>query len=481
MKKFTKMMGIGCILSAALVLSSCGKEDNKLVIWSFTDELEVQGDINHFKDTYTGPGQKWEGYDVELSMVPTDDYLTKLLPVLESGKGAPDLFTGELDMLQNFIDAGYITDLEALINADSEVSMDLINEDFVDYIVQSGRDEDGVLRGLSWQVTPGGIMFRTDIAVNIWGDEMVSDSVDTSNSTEVALWMGENKFNSLEQLEISSVEAIEAGNYRLFVDDQSIRHYATGEEPSKWVVDGQINPQKIEDHITFMETRKSFYGATFNESLTANAGEWSGDWFTAINSKIQPVGVSEEYEVVAYSLPTWGLFHVLEPNMQVKDENGNVINDGTYGNWAISAGPNPYYWGGTYLVINENTEDEKKDIAFDFMKSMLFDDERMTKRAIDNGDIYARESIMDNVQKDFEGRESIGGQNHYDFFMEEANKIDLSYVTKYDRGLNNMIGVYTDAYAKGEMSMEEALNAFYDEVAVTYGDSMITADLPFKK
>ncbi len=483
MKFFSKkIMGACFALSTAFILSACGgQEDKKLVIWSFTDELEVQGDIAHFEQLYTGEGQKWEGYEVELSMVPTDDYLTKLLPVLESGKGAPDLFTGELDMIQNFMEAGYVTDLEALINADSDITMDIVNEDFVDYIVQSGRDENGVLRGLSWQITPGGIMFRTDLSVAIWGDEMLASNVDTSNSTEVANWMAENKFGSLEQLQTSSIEAIESGNYRLFVDDESIRHYATGSTPSKWVVDGQINPEKIEQHMLFMDTRKEFYGSSFDESLTANATEWSGDWFAAINSPIQPVGISEEYEVIAYSLPTWGLFHVLEPNMQVKDDEGNVISEGTYGNWGISAGPNPYYWGGTYLVINDRVEDENKEIAFDFMKSMLFDEDRMVERAVENGDIYSRQSVMDKVQEGFNGRDSIGGQNHYDFFMAEADKIDLSYVTKYDRGLNNMIGVYTDAYAKDEMSMEEALNSFYDEVAITYGDEMVAGDLPYKK
>lgn len=483
MKHLRKMLTVACIACVMLLLASCGKEDKKLVIWSFTDELEVQGDIQYFEDNYTGKGQKWEGYEVELAMVPTDDYLTKLLPVLESGKGAPDLFTGELDMVQNFMEAGYIADLESLINTygDEEMSMDVVNNDFIDYIVQSGRDAEGKLRALSWQVTPGGIMYRTDLAVLIWGDEMTADGVDTTSTTAISEWMGANKFNSLEQLEISSQEAIDAGNYRLFTDDQAIRHYATGKEPSTWVVDGKINPEKIEDHIVYMETRKEFYGETFAESLTANAAEWGAEWYSAVSGPIQPVGEEESYEVMAYSLPTWGLFHVIEPNMQVKDADGNVTGDGTYGKWGISPGPNSYYWGGTYLVINENKEDEKKEIALDFMKSMLFDEERMTERAIDNGDVYARKSVMDTVQEQFTGRESIGDQNHYEFFMAEADKIDLSYVTKYDRALNNMLGVYTEQYAKGELTMEEALNNFYSEVTTTYGEEMISGELPYKQ
>ncbi len=488
MKKFGKVLATTSLLALTVGLTSCAggeeattaEDDKTLLIWSFTDELQVQGDLEYFKENYTGEGQKWEGYDVNLTIIPTADYLQKILPVLQSGKGAPDIFTGELDMVQNFMEAGYIADLEALINADEEVSMDIVNEDFVNYIVQSGKDENGVLRALSWQTTPGGVMFRTDIAKEVWGDEMTADSVDMTNTEAISAWVGENKFNSLSQLETSSMEVKEAGNYRLFIDDQSIRHYASGDEPKAWVVDGALNPEKIEDHINFMETSKAFYGETFQESLTANAVEWSGDWFIAINQPIQPVGVQEQYEVMAYSLPTWGLFHVLEPNMQVKDEDENVIDEGTFGNWGIAPGPNPYYWGGTYLVINEDNSDMKKELAFDFMKTMLFDEERMTERAIALGDVYSRKSIMDKVQEGFEGRESLNGQNHYEFFMTEADKIDLSYITKYNRALDTMSNSYTQQYAKGELTLEEALNGFYDQVATAYGQDFISSDLPYK-
>ncbi len=486
MKKFKKVFTTLCLASMTFALAACGGNsgsgssgDKKLVIWSFTDELEVQGDIQHFKDNYTGEGQKWEGYDVEYSMVPTEDYLTKLLPVLESKKGSPHLFTGELDMIQNFMEAGYVTDLEALINADADVSMDTVNSDFIDYIIQSGRDENGVLRGLSWQVTPGGIMFRTDLAVKVWGSDMESDGVDTSNTQQISDWMAANKFDSLSSLETASEEVIAAGNYKLFVDSESIRHFSVGAEAQKWVVDGKLNPSKIESHIEYMNTRKAFFGETFSDSLTANAAEWSGDWFASISGPIEPIGADGQYEVMAISLPTWGLFHVLEPNMSVKDAEGNVVDDGTFGNWGISAGPNQYFWGGTYLVINEDKTDEEKELAFDFMKSMLFDDERMTERAIENGDIYARKSVMDTVQQGFEGRESLNLQNHYDFFMSEADKIDLSYVTKYDRSLNTMIGTYTKEYEQGNISIEEAIQGFYSEVGITYGNDLLSEDLPY--
>lgn len=498
MKKFGKMVAITMTGVMLLSLTACnsdsgdggsasggsGSNDKKLVIWSFTDELEVQGDIEYFKSLYTGPGQKWEGYDVELSIIPTEDYLTKLLPVLESGKGMPDLFTGELDTIQNFMEAGYVADLDALIAKDEDSARlrKIVDEDYVDYIVESGKDADGVQRALSWQVTPGSIMFRTDLAVQIWGSEMAADNVDTTNSDSIGEWMHANKFNTLEQLTATSVEADAAGNYRLFSDIQAIRHYAGGNDPVAWVVDGHINPAKMETQITYMETAKQLYGESFMDSLTANAGEWSGEWFSGISGPITPIDADgQSYEIIAYSLPTWGLFHVLEPNMQVKDENQNVIDEGTFGKWALADGPSFYFWGGTYLVINEQHTDEKKELAFDFLKTMTFDDERMITRATELGDIYSRISIMDAVGEGFEGRPSLNNQNHIEFFMEEADRINLDYVTKYDRSLNSLLSPYTESYMKGMSTLDEALNAFYEEVSIVYGKDFITDELPLKK
>ena len=96
MKKSSVVLGAVAI-AAAMFATSCGKSQKggsakadaskKLVVWSFTDELE--GMINdYYKPAHTD-------MTVEYSMTPTDQFPNKLDPVLQSGSGAPDVFALE--------------------------------------------------------------------------------------------------------------------------------------------------------------------------------------------------------------------------------------------------------------------------------------------------------------------------------------------------------------------------------------------------
>ena len=472
---------LALLLSVALVfaLAACGSnEPDKLVIWSFTDELQTEGDVANFIAQFTGPGQKYEGMEVEYVIVPTEDYLTTILPTLRTGVGAPDVFTGELDMVQNFMEGGFLADLESFIKADPDLDYNQVKNNFTDYIWDAGIDpQDGLLKALSWQVTPGAIFFKTDMAQAVWGNEpgFPRDSQPGVFSQMVSDWVSTNKFNTLENL-LSSAEEVKAfnPNWRLFPDDQAIRHFASGSDNAQsWLdANGKVNPAKIEELIVYMEVVASIYGESIEDSLTANAGEWSGEWFAGMGREITDVsGVS--YQVMAYSLPTWGLFYVIAPNVE-------TVDDQPKGNWGMASGPNSYFWGGTFLGIREGSNN--KEAAYDFIKSMILDNDYLLQRSA-NGDVYAVQSVMDTVRLNFTGNPVLGGMNHYNAFLAEADKISFENITKYDRQLDTLFGKYVDAYKRSEQgarTIEEALNSFYQEVRVTLPDVYRTG-LPFQQ
>lgn len=496
-----KVLLVLVALVLTLTLASC--KDNgpeKLVIWSFTDELETSGDIQYFKDNFTGEGQKYEGLEVEFVIVPTADYLTTILPVLESGVGAPDVFTGELDMIQNFMEGGYLADLESMMNDDEDLDFTATKNDFQDYIWESGVDpEDGMLKALSWQVTPGAIFFKTDMAAAVWGTESGFPQDDTAAdyNQQVSDWVSANKFNSLANL-VSSSEEVKAfnANWRLFPNDDAIRFFAKGSDSaSSWLgTDGKISATKLQEQEVYMETVASMYGDTIATSLTANVGEWSGEWFGGMGKDFQDAE-GTVYQTMAYSLPTWGLFYVIAPNAEKVDAEGNTCSlpenptDAEQaafdacevkGNWGMASGPNSYYWGGTYLGIREGSK--AADAAYDFVSSMLFDTERMTARAA-NGDVYSRISVMDTIKADYAGNPVLGGMNHYDTFLAEAAKISFDNVTKYDRQLDTLFGKYVTSYKKGESgsaTLAEAFNSFYDELELTYNEIYKASGLPYQ-
>ena len=135
----------------------------------------------------------------------------------------------------------------------------------------------------------------------------------------------------------------------------------------------------------------------------------------------------------------------------------------------MAVGPNSYFWGGTYLGVNADTDNS--EVAYAFIKSMLFDKERLAERQSIDGDMYSVSSVMTPVIESYEGRPALGGMNHLEVFNQEAEKIDLSNITTYDRGLNDLLGAHITNFkegASGYDSISDVLSKFYDDVQVTY-------------
>src|SRR5699024_11762726 len=83
--------------SDLLFLAACGGSKADLVVTSFTDELQDVIDVFEEKHDVT----------VDLQIIPTEDYTTTLQPALESGEGAPDVFTGEIVYLKKSVEQDY--------------------------------------------------------------------------------------------------------------------------------------------------------------------------------------------------------------------------------------------------------------------------------------------------------------------------------------------------------------------------------------
>ena len=119
-------------------------------------------------------------------------------------------------------------------------------------------------------------------------------------------------------------------NWRLFSDDQAVRHFASGtNDPAMWLdKDGKLNPSKIKEQIPYINLVKEMYGETIETSLTANAAEWSGPWFDAMDKDLTDAE-GNTWQVMAYSMPTWGLKYIIEPNMEVVGINDITDNNVT--------------------------------------------------------------------------------------------------------------------------------------------------------
>ncbi|MDT8298303.1 MAG: extracellular solute-binding protein, partial [Spirochaetaceae bacterium] len=166
--------------AAAAPAAEMAREDytGKLVVWSFTDEIQNMG--KYFDAAYPN-------IETEYVIIPNQDqvYLNKMNTTLRSGAATPDVFTGEAAFYKQFIEAGY---WEPLTKYGAE---DLV-KNLVSYVPDSTRDANGEITALSWQATPGALFYRRSIANDVLG---------TDDPAEVSKWTSDlDKFYELGEM-----------------------------------------------------------------------------------------------------------------------------------------------------------------------------------------------------------------------------------------------------------------------------------------
>ena len=119
------------------------KGDNKLVVWTLTNDLVDYG--KRF--------QEQTGVKVDTVVIEPADYPTKVQTALLAGETEPDIIVGEPQMLDDFYDAGFFANLDDFGAQDYK-------DKIVDYVWEVGQDSDGIQRAISYQITPAGFYYR---------------------------------------------------------------------------------------------------------------------------------------------------------------------------------------------------------------------------------------------------------------------------------------------------------------------------------
>ncbi|MBS6500803.1 MAG: extracellular solute-binding protein [Clostridium sp.] len=438
-----KIMSLVLVGVMAASFAACGKSNgsegkksegsDKIVVWSLAEDLKTFAEYYQEKN----PDKK-----VEVTVIAPADYPTKVTTALRGKAEVPDVIVGEPQMLPNFFEAGFFEDLTK-----APYNVEEYKDKIVDYVYEAGKDADGVVRALSYQVTPGGITYRRDIAKAVWGND------DPAFIAE--------KFKDVKTIIETGKELKEKG-YRVFSDTGNLRWFIYGNDPEPWVKDNKLMVTK--DRLDYLDAAVDLY----QQKLTAFAPEWSAAWYASMNGPI-PVDAEwteedklkemeanadlEKTEVFSYALPTWGTL-ILRDN--AKD---------TAGKFGVTTGPNAYFAGGTFIGISSYSKN--KEAAWDFVKFCTLDED-VAQWWIEksNGDVVALKSVLE-ANKDFENP-ALGGQKSYEFWAEQAEQVDYSLVTKYDDQIGKFYGQAIEAVQKGEKSKEDALKEFYNNVKTVY-------------
>lgn len=402
-------------------------KDEVLKVWSFTDELKKP--LEYFEENY--------GIKTELTIIPTAEYPTKVQPVLESGVGAPDVFTAEIAWLKQWTDLPYWENL-----SQAPYGVDEWEEDYVPYVFDLGKDSEGNVRGLSWQTTPGGFIYKKWIAREVWGDdspEFVAEKLDSMDGF------------------MEAAEELKQAGFRIVPDEGAVRWFEKGADPKPWV-NAENELELTDTQLKFMDYRREMRANDY----TAMAVEWSPSWFQSMSAPVpynagwdEVEGNNENLvEVFGYVMPTWGLHYVIKPNAEE-----------TSGDWGLTSGPSPYFWGGTWMGVY--SQSENKGAAWEFVKMMTHDEDFLKWWYEETGDLLSYNKITDAV-KENANEDFLGGQNHYEFFLEEAKKIKPGIVTGYDQGIDQIWGETVKKYIETDISKDDAVAEFYKQVENAY-------------
>ena len=106
----------------ATVQEASANEGDTLVVWTFTDELK-----GIIEDYYVANNDL--DYEVDVVVVPNENYQAKLDPALGSGKSAPDVFAVEAGYAKKYVDSDFTKDLTEIgINPEEIDTMEYVME-----------------------------------------------------------------------------------------------------------------------------------------------------------------------------------------------------------------------------------------------------------------------------------------------------------------------------------------------------------------
>lgn len=407
-------------------------------IYSFNDELRtritaVYPAIENTSDDGTVSTLN-DGTEIHWIINPNQDgvYQDKLDEALMNQANAADddkvdLFAAELDYIVKYTDAEAGV---AMPLADLGIDPDADLADQFAFTKTVASDANGVQRASTWQACPGVLVYRRDIAKEVFGTD---DPVEIGKKT--ADWA---------TMKTTAEELKAKGYYAFSSYADTFRTYGNN-IAGPWVEAGSTTikvDQKILDWVT--DSKDWMDAGYFDPTVT---GQWTSDWFTAMSSGAK---------VFAFLFPAWGIDTQMVPNW-----------DGEEGSWAVTDAPLPYNWGGTYLVAA--TGSDNPGHVKDIIMALTGNQDNLTKVAKEYTEFTNAQTVMDAAASGNEFNSAfLGGQNPYGYFADSLSSIKMAPLSSYDQGCVELIQNAFGDYLQGQIDYDTAKANFETAIKERY-------------
>lgn len=341
--------------------------------WTYTDSANNL--VNEFNKIYPN-------VTINLQVFGGDEYKTKILTALQSGKDVPDVFDLEENYMYDFVDSDLIADL-------SYIGIEELTKDFYDFQIAQMKDSNGVFKSMIFQSSPVAMWYLKDACEEWLG---TSDPVEISemlSSWDAILAKGEEVYEK------------SGGTVHLWPNiAEMVKVDAFSFEPL--VRDSKLNIS--DDWVTMIDSMRAMYASDANAEL----GSWGSEWAAAWN----------DGTLLFRVMPSWDFFTDWDSNR---------------GNVGVAVPFRASYEGATGTCVYNNSEN--KDAAAVFLQYIASDDfQRINLESYNQ--VPASKRICDEMAEGFSA-EDYGGQNILATYSAICDKIVGITPDKYTRFTQN--------------------------------------------
>ena len=411
-----------------------------LNLWSFTDEIPKM--VERYLELNPDFAEK---YEVKVTIIATTDGLYQ--PALDQalaagGADAPDLYAAEAAFILQYAQgdaAKYAAPYEDL---GIDVAADIAAADIAQYSVDIGtRPDDGKVVALGYQATGGAFIYRRSIAKDVFGTDdpaVVAEAIGAGSGNWDKFW--------------EAADQLKAKGYGIISGDGDLWHAVENSSDTGWIVDGKLNidPKREE----FLDLSKKLKDNGYHNDTQ----DWTDAWYADMKGE-------GAQGIFGFFGPAWLINYTLAPNC-----GGAAVGEGTYGDWAVCAPPVGFFWGGTWLLANNDSPNKEavgeiihwitlncteEGLQYMWANGTL-NGEGGTKDCVASGTVMA----ISNGELDF-----LGGQNMFDAFVPANQYANGKCLTQYDETINSYWRDAVRQYTAGSMARDEAIQFFKQQVA----------------
>ncbi|MDD2492641.1 MAG: hypothetical protein RBR48_01640 [Bacilli bacterium] len=440
-KLFKRFMAVALVVVLAFVFVGCGKDkkadlnDGGAVFHIYAWNTEFQGFFNKYvsdekKNDPSIETYHLDGVPVKWTITTSDNgaYQNALDMALRENETANednkvDMFLAEADYILKYVNTSLTKDIET-------IGVDDFSEAY-QYTIDIGTDRTNVIKAASFQCCPAGMVYRRSIAQEVLGKSEPADVQPLVDS-----WA---KFEAVAaQMKAKGyyMTGSYADTYRVFSNNAD----------KAWV-DENKNIQIPTPVNTWMTQAEKFV----KEGYTKTEGVWDGG---------KTIEFAEGGKVFCTFGPAWYYNFCMGTAMGTGDNHEG----GTYGDWALIAGPQAYFWGGTWLLCPSAGSNDS--LVSKTMNAFLNDEEVIEKLVKEDSQFSNNKKVNAKVAADYEtegkGNGLLKGQNDTKVWVEMADSIQVKYSTIYDQQCNEGLQTAFVKFLKNDEEINTKAKALAD-------------------